>query len=90
MGVDFLLRNGKKIIIFSLIIGILATVITTFVSFVSAQVASLLPSLGLSFVPFFVPSNLAVCVSIVIAVKTAGTVYESTLQLIKWKVDILA
>lgn len=90
MGVDFLLRNGKKIAIFLAIMALLASALTTLISFVGAQATTALNGLGLSFVPMFTPSNLGTCLSIVIAVKTAGTVYETTLQLIKWKVDVLA
>jgi flagellar biosynthesis protein FliQ len=90
MGVDFLLRNGKKILIFTAIIASLALALTTLIDFVGTQATTALNSMGLSFVPMFAPSNLGTCLAIVISVKTAGTVYESTLQLIKWKVDTLA
>ena len=90
MGIDFILRNAKKIIVFGLTMALIAALLSTFIGFISSQVIALLPSLGNSFVPYFVPSNLGVCVSIVVAVKTAGTVYEAALQLLKWKVDTLA
>lgn len=90
MGVDFLLRNGKKILIFGLLVTYLATTVTTFVSLLGGYVTQILSAIGLDFVPFFAPSNLELCLSIIIAIKTAGTVYETAMQLLKWKVDTLA
>lgn len=90
MGVDFILRNGKKIAIFAILIAYLATTVSAFIALISGYVTQVLNSIGLDFVPFFAPSNLDTCLGIVIAIKTAGTVYETGLQLLKWKVDTLA
>lgn len=90
MGVDFLLRNAKKIALFAVFIGLIAAAIATVLDFIGTQVVAVLNGLSLGFVPMFAPSNLGTCLGIVIAVKTAGTAYEMSMQLIKWKVDILA
>ena len=90
MGVDFLLRNGKKILIFGLLMAALALATTTLFSYIGTQVAIVLNNFGLSFLPIFAPSNLSTCTAIVVSVKIAGTLYETTMQLLKWKVDTLA
>jgi hypothetical protein len=90
MGVDFLLRNAKKIIIFTLIMTSIGVTISLFLSAITRYSQDVLPFLDDSFVPYFMPPNLITCTSIVISVKTVGTVYEMAMQLIQWKVDILA
>lgn len=92
MGVDFLLRNAKKIAIFLAIMAIIAATISTFLSFVGVAVGNAVASfqLNLSFVPFFAPSNMNTCIGIVVAVRTARTVYEMSMEFIRTKIDILA
>jgi len=90
MGIDFILRNAKKIIVFGLIISLLIALMTTFISFITTQVSAAITGLSVPYAAFFFPSALPTCLSIVISVKTAGTVYELGQQLIKWKVDTLA
>lgn len=90
MGVDFLLRNAKKLLIFAAFITLITALIATFLNYIGTQVSAVLSANGLSFIPIFAPSNFATCIGIVVAVKLASTIYETGLQLLKWKVDILA
>lgn len=90
MGVDFLLRNAKKIVMFAAIMALIAVTVSLAISTIEGLAAQALNSIGAGYVAFLTPSNLGTCLSIVIAAKLAGTVYEAAMQLIKWKVDILA
>lgn len=89
MGVDFLLRNAKKILVFGLLMAAIALATTTLFSYIGNQVSIVLSNMGFQFIPIFAPSNLSTCVGICVSVKIAGTLYETTMQLLKWKVDTL-
>jgi len=90
MGVDFLLRNAKKIIIFSLIFVLFAAAYNIFFTFIGVTTTQILNSFNLQTVSYFSPPNLQTVLTIGTATKTAGTVYSITMQTLRFKIGILS
>jgi len=67
--------------IFALLTVTVAAAVSTFIVYLSSQVTLVISQLGnFQFVAMYLPSNLMTCISIVLGVKMASTVYNIALN----------